>query len=79
MARTLDDLVWRIRQTHGEEAMQGFQVVGILEQGAAWQIFRLEQHNYVSVIHRHKSLRVPMQMEEMDDYLDVPECSMRVR
>ena len=49
MARTLKDLVWQLQQTHGEEATQGLQVIGILEQSVAWQIFGLQQHNYVSV------------------------------
>ncbi|KAL8655059.1 MAG: hypothetical protein Q9210_001120 [Variospora velana] len=79
LAQSLQELMQSLHQARGTTATQPqLQLIGILEHGQQWQVYGLQQHGYVSCIREHANLRIPMQRNDLAEYIDVLRYTVRI-
>ncbi|KAL9015761.1 MAG: hypothetical protein Q9185_006857 [Variospora sp. 1 TL-2023] len=79
LAQSLQEAMQLLHLARGTTATQPqLQLIGILEHGQQWQVYGLQQRGYVSCIREHANLRIPMQRNDLAEYIDVLRYTLRI-
>ena len=81
LGRAMNNLYWKIHYDIGSARADeiGFQGLGILEEGPRWSVFGLHRRAGYSVLRLHFERYLPTTFEDIDAYLDMLRCALRLR